>query len=134
MLYICYIHIIYQVYSRYIPGIFQSYAVLTNMPGIYLLHNKWVCSVPFFIIISLWYTMYIIIKKGTEQTHLLWSGYIPGILVRTAYDLNIPGIYTWFIPCISRKVSHIPVIYQEYSWNMLYGISFAYTCIYRVYK
>ncbi len=40
------------VYTKYIPGIFQSYPVLTNMPGIYLLHNKWVCSVPFLIIIS----------------------------------------------------------------------------------
>jgi hypothetical protein len=38
------------VYTRFISGIFQSHAVLTNMPGIYLLHNSWVCSVPFFII------------------------------------------------------------------------------------
>ncbi len=36
----------------------------------------------------------IIRKKGTEQTHLLWSRYIPGMLVRTAYDWNMPGIYT----------------------------------------
>ena len=50
MLYIYYIHIIYKIYTKYIlPGIFQSYADLTNMPGIYLLHNKWVCSVAFFI-------------------------------------------------------------------------------------
>jgi hypothetical protein len=53
MLYVYYIHDIYQAYTVYIPGIFQSYADVTNMPGIYLLHTSGVYSVPFFIIISL---------------------------------------------------------------------------------
>ena len=46
-MYINYMHILYKVYTKYIPGIFQSYAHVTNMPGIYPLHNKWVCSVLF---------------------------------------------------------------------------------------
>ncbi len=46
---------------------------------------------------------------------------------------EIYQVYTWYIPCIYRTFSDIPVIYQEYSWNILHGISFVYTCIYHVY-
>ena len=46
---------------------------------------------------------------------------------------EIYQVYTWYILCIYRKVSDIPVIYQEYVWNIPYGISFVYTWIYHVY-
>ncbi len=39
------------------------------------------------------YQRYIIIKKGTEKNHEVFTGYIPDILVRFAYNLNIPCIY-----------------------------------------
>jgi hypothetical protein len=143
MLYICYIYVIYKVYTKYIPGIFQSYAHRTNMPGIYLLQNKWVCSVPFFIIISLWYTLYIlkicivyrrdiIKKKGTEQTHCSEVGIYQAYWWH-GHMTEIYQVYTWYILCIYRKVSDIPVIYQEYVWNIPYGISFVHTWIYLVY-
>ena len=39
------------------------------------------------------YPRYIIIKKGTEQTHEVLTRYIPDISIRTAYTCNIPCIY-----------------------------------------
>ncbi len=36
---------------------------------------------------------YIIIKKGTEQTHEVLTRYIPDISVRSAYTFHIPCIY-----------------------------------------
>jgi len=39
------------------------------------------------------YQRYIIIKKGTEQTHEVLTRYIPDISIRTAYTCNIPCIY-----------------------------------------
>jgi len=109
-----YMHGIYMVYTWYIHGIFHPYGVLIHMYGIYHVKHLWVCSVPFFILIYLWYTMYILwiyliyhtyinIKKGTEQTHKCFTWYIPYIWMRTPYGWNIPCIYhvyTMYIPCI----------------------------------
>ena len=47
MLYVHCIDDIYQVYTVHIHGIFQAYAHVTNMPGIYPLHTSWVCSKPY---------------------------------------------------------------------------------------
>ena len=38
------------------------------------------------------YPRYIIIRKGTEQTHEVLTRYIPDISVRTAYTCKIPCI------------------------------------------
>ena len=117
------------------------------MSSIYLVHTSWVCSVPFFIIIYLWYIMYItriykvyyeyiIIKKGTEQTHEIWTRHIQDILVRTAYYWNMPCIYhvyTMHIPVrfwYTRFIPRILVVYTIYIYNVyLRDIH----CIYNVY-
>ena len=52
-----YIYNISMVYTWYIHGILHVYAVLIDMSGIYLVKTSWVCSVPFFIMIYLGYTM-----------------------------------------------------------------------------
>ena len=91
MVYVYYIDDIYQVYTVHIHGIFQAYAHVTNMPGIYPLHTSWVCSVPFFIIISLWYARYIL-------ELVTWA-------------------YAWDIPCIwTVHTWYISWIYQTYIW------------------
>ncbi len=65
----------------------------------------------------------IIIKKGTEQAHLFWSRHIPGILVRSAYDWNITGIYLIYTMHIQKSFwysSYIPRIFMEYTiWYIL---------------
>ena len=55
-----YMHGIYMVYTWYIHGIFHPYGVLINMYGIYHVKHLWVCSVPFFILIYVWYIRYIL--------------------------------------------------------------------------
>ncbi len=101
----------------------------------------------FLIIISLWYNLYtsriytvyhkdIIIKKGTEQTHLFWSRYIPGILVRLVYDWNIPVIYlvyTNHIPKSFRYSSYIPRIFMEYTIWYILCIYLNIPCLYIVF-
>ena len=44
---------IYMVYTWYIPCISKAYGNVIHMCGIYQLKYKWVCSVPFFILIYL---------------------------------------------------------------------------------
>ena len=44
---------IYMVYTWYIPCISKAYGDVIHMCGIYQLKYKWVCSVPFFILIYL---------------------------------------------------------------------------------
>ena len=59
--------------------------------------------------------MYINIKKGTEQTHLYYSWYIPYICSRSTYGIDIHGIYhvyTMNIPCI--------YMYTPYAYMMIY--------------
>ena len=51
---------IYMVYTWYIPCISKAYGNLIHMCGIYQLKYKWVCSLPFFILIYLWYTINIL--------------------------------------------------------------------------
>ena len=52
------------VYTWYIHGILHVYAVLKDMSGVYLVKTSWVCSVPFFIMIYLCYTMNISIVES----------------------------------------------------------------------
>jgi len=57
------------------------------------------------------YPRYIIIKKGTEQTHEVLTRYIPDISIRTAYTCNIPCIYhvyTIYILCIYHSYANAP--------------------------
>ena len=72
------IHGIYfMVYPLYIPRLYIVYALYIYC--IYLVYILYIFGI---------YNVYhrdIIIKKGTEQTHEVWSGYIPGILVTWAY-------------------------------------------------
>ena len=82
------------------------------MAGIYLVKTSWVCSVPFLKLKHISYNMfidkiymvyprYINIKKGTEQTHEVFTRYIPAIWMRTPYGFDIPDIYhvyTMYIP------------------------------------
>ncbi len=63
-----YIYILFILYILYIHGIYQLYAVLINMSGIYLVNALWVCSVPFLIMIYLWYTMHI--KRNAYQKNI----------------------------------------------------------------
>ena len=61
------------------------------------------------------YHMYINIKKGTEQTHLYYSWYIPHICIRSTYGFDIHGIYhvyTMYIPCIYT--------YTPYAYMLIY--------------
>ncbi len=81
----------------------------------------------------------IIIKKGTEQTHEVWSRYIPGILVTWAYDWNIPGIpgiylvYTMHIPKSFWYSSYITWIFMEYTIRYILCIYLNIPCLYIVY-
>ena len=45
------LELIYMVYVWYIPCISKAYGNVIHMCGIYQLKYKWVCSVPFFILI-----------------------------------------------------------------------------------
>ena len=82
------------------------------------------------------YHRYIIIKKGKEQTHEVWTRHISNILVRTAYYWNMPCIYhvyTMHIPVrfwYTRFIPRILVVYTIYIYNVyLRDIH----CIYNVY-
>ena len=138
---------IYIIYIWYIHGILHVYAVLIDMSGIYLVKTSWVCSVPFFLMICLGYTMnilgifilyprYIIIKKGMEQTHEVLTRYIPDISLRTAYTCNTPCIYHVYTMNI-HAMSDIPVLFNVYSMYILYILYLVNTmyipCIYIVY-
>jgi hypothetical protein len=123
-----YIYNISMVYTWYIHGILHVYAVLADMSGIYLVNASWVCSVPFFIMIYLWYTMnifwiYIVhqrhIKKVRNKPMRYWQG-IPDISVRTAYTCIIPCVYTMYIPLIYLHFFDIPVIFNVYSMYIHY--------------
>ncbi len=141
LVYEWYIYNIYMVYTWYIHGILHVYAVLTDMSGIYLVNTSWVCSLPFFIMIYLWYTMYIfeiyivyqryiIIKKGTEQTDEVLTRYIPDISVRTAYTCNIPCIYhvyTFHIPALFWYTCYIQCIFHVYTLYIILGKYHVYT-------
>ena len=52
--------------------------------------------------INMIYHRYIIIKKGTEQTHFYFTRYIPAIWMRSPYAFDIPYIYLVY-------TMHIPV-------------------------
>ena len=47
------------VYTWYINGIYHPYCLLIHMAGIYHVKHLWIWSVPFFIMMYLWYTMHI---------------------------------------------------------------------------
>ncbi len=116
------VYISYQLW--YIHGISQSYVDVINMVGIYVVKHFWVCSIPFFIMIYLWYNLnikrifmeyqrYIIIKKGadsTEQTQKCFTTYIPSICMTSTYDWNTSCIYHVY----TRQV----VISQLYTRNI----------------
>jgi hypothetical protein len=51
------------------------------------------------------------LKKGTEQTHLYFSWYIPHICIRSTYGCDIHGIYhvyTMYIYASLRYTRYIP--------------------------
>ncbi len=135
------IYYIYIVYTWYIHGIWNVHAVLTDMSGIYLVNTSWVCSIPFFKMIYLWYTMciqriyivyhrYSIINKGTEQTHEVFTRYIPDISVRTAYTFHIPCIYhvfTMYIPTLFWYTCYIQWIFLVYTSCIILSIYHVYT-------
>ncbi len=108
-----YMHGIYKVYIWYIKGIWCSHPYGWYIPC----KIKWVCSLPFFIMIYLWYNdipvimfiqrmlmvyyRYIIIKKVQYKPILFYKVYIPAIWMRTPYAFDIPYIflvYTMHIP------------------------------------
>ncbi len=86
-------------------------AVLTDMLWIHIVYQR-----------------YIIIKKGTEQTHELFTRYIPDILVRTAYTFHIPCIYhvytmyILYIYIMYIQTLHLTLVYTMYipCKNILY--------------
>ncbi len=115
---ICQLSIVYRsIYfldTWYINGIFQSYVDVIHMEAIYIVEHFLVCSIPFFIMIYLWYNLnikrifmeyqrYINIKKGKEKNQKCFTMYIPSICMTFTYDWNIPCIYhvyTMYLPCI----------------------------------
>ena len=69
------------------------------------------------------YPRYIIIKKGTEQTHEVLTRYIPDISIRTAYTCNIPCIYhvyTIYILCIYHSYTNAPSLISIYHVYTMY--------------
>jgi hypothetical protein len=110
---------IYMVYTWYIPCISKAYGNVIHMCGIYQLKYKWVCSVPFFILIYLWYTMniqwinmiyhrYINIKKVRNKP----INILVGIYHTYGLHYHMPLIYmvyTMYIPCIYM---YIPSVYM----------------------
>ncbi len=136
-------HGIYMVYTWYIPVIRRPLQYVRHIPS-----KNLMCLQRIYIL----YQRYIIGKKGTEQTHEVFTRYIPEILKRTAYNWNIPCIYhvysiyhaytgqvliyqlyTKNIHCIYHMVypENIHCIYQVY---LLYILSIYYiNCIYHVY-
>ena len=75
----------------------------------------------------------IIIKKGTEQTHEVWSGYIPGILVTWAYAWNMPCIWTVYTMHMLKRLRY--TTYIPWLFMIIYGIYCVVyiSCIYNVY-
>ncbi len=122
-IYVIYIYIIFIIYTRYIPGIYTWYISVIchphNMPGIYLLHNSWVCSVPFFLIMSFWYTIY--------------HAYAGQFLVYQLYTKNVHGIYYMVYPSYilvyTKFIHSICLVYTLY----ILGIFIVYFWIYKVY-
>ncbi len=80
---IIYIYI-HMVYTWYTHGTWNVYADLTDMSGIYLVNTSWVCSVPFFIMIYLWCTMYI------QRIYIVHH-------ISCMYIHDIYHVYTWYI-------------------------------------
>ena len=79
--------VIYLVYSHDILNINLAYDHLCHIPGLYLEKTLWVCSVPVTYPDShviyqayAWYITWPIgYVTGTEQTHKVFSRFIPGI-------------------------------------------------------
>ena len=72
------------------------------------------------------YPRYIIIKKGTEQTHEVLTRYIPDISIRTAYTCNIPCIYhvyTMYMLYIHHSYTNSPTLISIYHVYTIYIIS-----------
>ena len=98
---------LYQICTWYIPGIYLAYDHLCHNPWIYIEKTLWFCSVP-----VTYPTRRVILQEyswditclegyvtGTEQTHKVFSMYIPGLRHRWSYTMYIPGIYqvyTWY--------------------------------------
>ena len=62
--------------------------------------------------------MYFNYKKGTEQTHEVFTRYIPAIWMTCPYGFDIPGInheYTMYIKSIWTYGFYIPGIYHVYT-------------------
>ncbi len=124
------------VYTMHIKGIWCPNTYVWYIPCKY----KWVCSIPFFYNdIPVIYHVYPLdihgislvyhYKKGTEQTHLYFTWYIPYICIRTPYAFDIHGIY---IPCIYKSVWDI-LGYQAYSLYILLCIYLYINQIYYTY-
>ncbi len=89
------------------------------------------------------YHRYIIIKKGTKQTHEVLTRYIPDISdtavsYRSGLHIHvIHHVYTMYIPLIYLHCSDIPVIFNVYSMYILYILYSVNTmyipCIYMIY-
>ncbi len=86
------------------------------------------------------YQRYIMIKKGTEQTHEVFTRYILDILMRTAYNWNIPCIYHVYTINILVRLwytSYIPRLFIVYTTWFILSKYFVYAkyiyCISSVY-
>ncbi len=71
-----------------------------------------------------WYSMdihgiywYINIKKGTKQTHLYYSWYIPHIFIRSTYAFDIHGIYSVYTR-YNHKFRDIIGVNHAYPWHI----------------
>jgi hypothetical protein len=53
-------------------------------------------------------------KKGTEQTHEVFTRYMPAIWMRTPYGFDIPGIY---------HVYHINITFMYYVYGYRPNVS-----------
>ena len=78
--------------------IFHVYAVLTDNSGIYLVNTSWVCSVPFFIMIYLGYTMNI--SKIIYHVYTMYIPYTYYVYIIHIQMLHLSLVYTMYIPCI----------------------------------
>ncbi len=81
-------------------------------------------------VIFIVYQRYIIIKKGTEQTHEVLTRHIPDISIRTAYTCKIPCIYhvyTIDIPAWFWYTCYIQCIFHVYTLYIILGKYHVYT-------
>ena len=111
MVYVMYMSYICMVYVMNMSCICMEYVMyivfeyVMDMHGIHLLYPRIHDYTWIFIV----YHRYINLKKGTEQTHLYYSWYIPHICIRSTYGFNIHGIYhtyTMYIQVYTTCIHH----------------------------